>query len=39
MENELELTDVVTVESVREPAIQIEFFDFQSQVAYPCLPW
>jgi hypothetical protein len=35
VENEVELTDVVSAE---EPAIQIEFFDFQTQVAWPCGP-
>jgi hypothetical protein len=38
VENELDLTEVATVDPPREPAIQIEFFDFQTQVAWPCLP-
>ena len=38
MEYEVELTDVATAEPPHEPAIQIEFFDFQTQVAWPCGP-
>ena len=39
MDNEVELTDVATADSAREPAIQIEVFEFQTQAAWPCLPW
>ena len=38
MDNEVEYTDVATVEPPHEPAIQIEVFEFQTQVAWPCGP-